>query len=184
MKKTILSLTAALLIGLGVQAQDKLVSKDGYINFFSHTVLEDISSDNYSVVSTLEPSTGAVVYSVTMQSFEFEKAKMQQHFNSSKFLDTKTFPKAKLKGKITNLGAIDFATNGTYEAMITGELTIHGVTKSISEKGTITVSDGQVQVDAKMKVTLADFEIAFEKGKPSTNVAKEIEVTIKSIYKK
>ena len=184
MKKSILIVVATLFVGFGATAQDKLVSKDSHINFFSHTALEDISSNNYSVVSTLEPSTGAVVYSVTMQSFEFEKAKMQQHFNSNKFLDTKQFPKAKLKAKITNLSDIDFATNGTYDATIAGELIIHGVTQAISEKGTITVSDGQVQVDAKMKVTLGDYKIAFEKGKPSTNIAKEIDVTIKSIYKK
>ncbi|MCK5207533.1 MAG: YceI family protein, partial [Cyclobacteriaceae bacterium] len=163
-------------------AESKLVSKNGHINFFSHTAVEDISADNYKVVSTLDIASGEVVFSVPMQSFEFEKAKMQQHYNSEKFLDTKTYPKAKFKGNITNLSDIDFSKNGTYDADVSGELTIHGVTKPVTEKGTITVNGDKVLVETKMQITLADYEIAFEKGKPSTNIAKTIDVTVKSEF--
>lgn len=52
---------------------NKMVSKDGHISFFSHTTIEDITANNYKVVSTIDTSTGDVVYSVPMQSFEFEK---------------------------------------------------------------------------------------------------------------
>jgi len=123
-----------------------------------------------------------MVFAVSMQSFEFEKALMQKHFNSVKFLDTKTYPKSKFKGRITNLGEIDFETNGTYEASVEGELTLHGVTNKITEKGTITVLDGKVRAETEMKIALADYKIAFEKGKPSTNVAKEITVKVESVY--
>jgi hypothetical protein len=33
-----------------------------------------------------------------------------------------------------------------------------------------------------MSITLADFEIAFESGKPSTNIAKTIDISVKSEY--
>ena len=46
------------------------------------------------------------MFSVPMQSFEFEKALMQEHFNSKKFLDTKTNSKAKLVGKIADLSKV------------------------------------------------------------------------------
>ncbi len=186
MKKTILTLSTALVIVLSAftTAEDKLVSKNGHINFFSHTVAEDISSDNFKVTSTLDTQTGDVAYSVPMQSFEFEKALMQKHFNSEKFLDTKTHPKAKFVGKITNLGDINFSKDGTYSAQVKGELTIKGVTNPIDEKGTIIVKGNKITVDSKMQVTLADYEIAFEDGKPSTNVAKVIDVTIKTEYEK
>jgi polyisoprenoid-binding protein YceI len=144
--------------------------------------VEDISADNYKVVSTLDIASGEVVFSVPMQSFEFEKAKMQQHYNSEKFLDTKTYPKAKFKGNITNMSDIDFSKDGTYDADVSGELTIHGVTKPITEKGAITVDGNKVLVITKMQITLADYEIAFEKGKPSTNIAKTIDVTVKSEF--
>jgi polyisoprenoid-binding protein YceI len=160
----------------------KLVSKAGHINFFSHTALEDITSNNYKVVSTLETSTGDVAFSVPMQSFEFEKALMQEHFNSKDFLNTKDFPKAKFEGKITNISEVDFTKDGTYEANVSGNLTIKDVTKPITEKGTITVKGGVINAKTKFKLVLADYGVTFKKGKPATNVAKEIEVTLNADY--
>lgn len=162
----------------------KLVSKAGHINFFSHTAIEDISADNFKVVSTLNTATGEVVYSVPMQSFEFEKALMQKHYNSKKFLDTKTYPKAKFKGQITNLDAVNFEADGTYNVTIAGEMNLHGVTKVITETATITVLGNKITVETKMNLTLADYKVAFKGGKPSTNIAKTIEVTSKSEYTK
>ena len=185
MKKSILTFAVAGFVAISTAfapADSKLVSKTGHINFFSHTAVEDISADNYKVVSTLDVVSGEVVFSVPMQSFEFEKAKMQQHYNSKKFLDTKNFPKAKFIGKISNLTDIDFSKDGTYNANVSGELTIHGVTKPVTEKGTINVSGDKVVVETKMKITLAEFEVAFEGGKPSTNIAKTIDITVKSEF--
>lgn len=162
----------------------KLVSKDTHISFFSHTALEDITANNYKVVSTLDTETGNLVYSVPMQSFEFEKALMQKHFNSKGFLNTKKFPKAKFTGKITNLESVDFGQDGTYQATVAGDLSIKGETRSLNEKATIKVENGSVSLDSKMKVVLADYGITFTKGKPSTNVAKIVEVTVKAIYEK
>jgi len=178
--------SAAVLFAIATLAfkpvPSKLVSSDAHISFFSHTPLEDISSNNYKVVSTLEKQTGEVVFSVPMQSFEFEKALMQQHFNSKDFLNTKKYPKAKFIGKISNLSEINFSKNGTYQANATGELTIKDVTKPVTAKGTLTILNGKVTLNTKMKMTLADYKITFSKGKPSTNVAKEIELTTLANY--
>lgn len=103
---------------------------------------------------------------------------------ATSFWIPKAFPKEKFKGTITNLSDVNFSTDGTCDAAVVGNLTIHGVTKAISNNGTITVSNGAVQVDTKFNVTLADHEIAFEKGKPSTNVSKEVEVIVKSVFSK
>lgn len=188
MKKIIftIAITGFLILtaAFTVPTETKLISKAGHINFFSHTAIEDISADNFKVVSTLDTSTGVIVYSVPMQSFEFEKALMQKHYNSSKFLDTKAFPKAKFKGQITNLSEINFDTDGTYTATVTGEMTLHGVTKALSETATINVAGNSVSIETKMELTLADYNINFKKGKPSTNIAKTIAVTSKSEYKK
>lgn len=185
MKKTLLSILAAGFITLTTAfspAETKFVGKNGHISFFSHTVAEDITANNYKVVSTLVPSTGEVVFSVPMQSFEFENSLMQKHYNSKKFLDTKQFPKSKFKGTITNLEDIDFAKDGTYDATVDGELTIHGVTNKVSEKGRVIVNGEKVSVETTMKLALADYEIAFEDGKPSTNIAKTLDITIKAEY--
>lgn len=185
MKKTVLlSIVAALFISVAGYAQDseKLVSSKSQIKFFSTTPAEDIEANNTASVSTINKSTGEVVFSVPMQGFEFEKALMQKHFNSDKFLDTQTHPKAKLKGKITNLNEIDFTKDGTYNAVVEGDLTIKGKTNPVKEKGTITVKGGQVSVYTKFNITLAEYGIEFVKGKPSSNIAKTVEVTVNTEY--
>ncbi|MBN2820276.1 MAG: YceI family protein [Bacteroidales bacterium] len=161
----------------------KLVSSKTHIKFFSHTSVEDIQANNYASVSTIDQATGDVVFSVPMQSFEFEKALMQKHFNQEGFLDTKQFPKAKLKGKITNLSEIDFSKDGSYNAIIEGELTIKGKTNAIKEKGTVTVKGNVISTASTFSIVLADYGVAFEKGKPSTNIAKTVEITVHAEYK-
>ena len=172
-----------ILITFSAFSQDtKLVSTKSHIKFYSHTAVEDIEANNHASVSTIKPSNGEVVVSVPMQGFEFEKAMMQKHFNNDKFLNTKEFPKAKLKGKITNLEEVDFTTNGSYQANVEGEFTIKGITKDVSEKATIVVNGELIEVISKFNITLADYGVSFVKGKPSTNIAKEVEVTMKAEY--
>ncbi len=186
MKKSILlSIAAALFIsaaGFG-QNGSKLVSSKTQISFFSSTPAEDIQAQNTASVSTIDKSSGEVVFSVPMQGFEFEKRLMQKHFNQDKFLDTKAYPDAKLKAKITNLETIDFGTDGNYPATVKGDLTIKGKTNPVNETGTVTVKGSTVKVDSKFDVTLADYGITFAKGKPSTNIAKTVEVTVQAEYR-
>ncbi|MBR9999145.1 MAG: YceI family protein [Cyclobacteriaceae bacterium] len=183
-KLSILMIISVVTLTLGAfkSNESKWVSSKTHLKFFSTTPAEDIAANNFKAVSTIDQATGEVVFSVPMQSFEFEKALMQKHFNQEDFLDTRNHPKAKLTGKITNLSSINWEKEGKYDAEINGELTIKGVTKPIREKGTITVSDNMLKVDSKFNVTLADHGIAFEKGKPSTNVAKTVEVTVVAEY--
>ncbi len=181
MKKVILSMLAIVFLSLTTFAQ-KQVSSKTHIKFFSTTPAENIEANNYASVSTLDPASGDIVFSVPMQSFEFEKALMQEHFNSKKFLNTKANPKAKLTGKIENITAINFVEDGTYTADIAGDLTINGVTKPISEKATISIQNGKVSLNSIFNVTLVDYEVAFKKGKPSTNIAKTVEVTVNAEY--
>jgi len=182
MKKLGLIIAAGMLVTTAF-AQTKVITKTGHIKMFSHTVAEDINANNYKVVSTLELETGAMVFSIPMQGFEFEKALMQKHYNSPKFVDTKQFPKAKFKGKIKNIENANLTKDGTYKVTVSGELTMHGETKGIEENGMITVKGGAITATSTFKLVLADYKIAFEKGKPSKNVAKEVELTIKMDYK-
>lgn len=185
MKKTtiISTLVAVIILLTSVSASaQNLVSSKTHFKFFSTTPAEDIEANNYKAVGTLETNSGDLVFSVPMQSFEFEKALMQEHFNSKKFLDTKTNPKAKLVGKIVDLSKIDFSTDGSYDVDISGDLTINGVTNHINEKATITIFEGKASLNSTLNVTLNDYKIAFESGKPSTNIAKTVEVTVVSIY--
>ncbi len=181
-KLVLLTVAVALFATISATGQSKLVSSKSHIKFFSTTPAENIEANNTTSVSTINPETGEIVFSVPMQGFEFEKSLMQKHFNGEDFLNTKDFPKAKLTGKIINLDKVNFAADGTYDAHVEGELTIKGVTKPVHEMGKITVKGGKVDASSKFNITLADYGVTFAKGKPSTNVAKTVEVTLQAEY--
>lgn len=181
-KSAILGVIAIALFAFA-PAVSKLTTAKTHIKFFSTTTAENIEAHNYKSVSTIDTKSGDVVFVVPMQSFEFEKALMQKHYNSPKFVDTKQFPKAKLIAKIINLNEVNFEKDGTYTALTKGTLEMHGKTNPINEKATIKVSGSTYTVNSKFNITLADYDIAFEKGKPSTNIAKTVEVTVEAEYK-
>ncbi len=181
-KLVLLTAVVALFATISAFGQSKLVSSKSHIKFFSTTPAENIEANNTTSVSTINPATGEIVFSVPMQGFEFEKALMQKHFNGEDFLNTKEFPKAKLTGKITNTEKVNFNTDGTYEADVEGELTIKGVTKPVKEKGTITVKGGKVNANSKFNITLADYGVTFVKGKPASNISKTVEITLQAEY--
>lgn len=186
MKNSIKFLSVIVLAGLMSFALSggKYSTKNAKISFYSHTSVEDIKADNNAVASVLNSETGDLAFSVPMQNFNFEKALMQKHFNSKKFLDTKKHPRSTFKGKIENLDQINLNKSGSYDVKLSGKLTIKGETNEINETGKITVTNDGLTMDTKFKIKLADYGIAFEKGKPSTNIAKSIEVNVHSVYKK
>ncbi|MGC9342098.1 MAG: YceI family protein [Bacteroidales bacterium] len=185
MKKSFyLSILAALLFSAAMygQSKDKLVSTKTQITFFSTTPAEDIQAENTASISTIDKNSGDVVFSVPMQGFEFEKSLMQKHFNNDSFLDTQSYPDAKFKAKITNIDQVDFSKEGSYPAQVEGNLTIKGKTNPIKEKGTVTIKNGVATIDSKFNIVLADYGITFVKGKPASNIAKTVEVTVRAEY--
>lgn len=181
-KNLVVATLSVAVLGAFTLVSGKLVSKKTNLTFFSHTDAEDIKASNYKTVSTLETSTGDIVFSVPMQSFEFEKSLMQKHYNSSKFLDTKKYPKAKFVGKITELSKVNFDKDGTYSVSVKGTMEMHGESKTITEDATISVKGSSVQLKSKFDLKLADYKIAFENGKPSTNIAKTVSINIEVEY--
>jgi len=180
--KNSIKLTLVLLTLTSSLFAQKIKTTKSHVSFFSTTPVEDISANNYKTVGTLDKSDGSVVFVVPMQSFEFEKSLMQKHFNSPKFLDTKANPKGKLVGKITNFSEVDLTTDGEYNAVVAGKMTINGKTNDVSENATIKVAGGKISIHSKFNLTLADYEVAFEGGKPSKNIAKTIEISIDAEY--
>lgn len=131
----------------------------GHIWFFSHTSMEDIEGHNYQVGANLNTATGDMAFSMLMKGFEFKRALMQEHFNEN-YVESDKYPKSTFKGKITNISAVNFEKNGAYKVSVTGDLTMHGVTKNVTAPGTITVSSDSVYARSTFVVTLKDYNIA------------------------
>ena len=180
--KTLITALAAF-VGLASLAQAGLITKTASVSFFSHTPVEDIKADSYSVTSVLDEETGEIVFSVPMQSFEFPKALMQKHFNNSMFMNTKKYPRAKYKGLIQDFDKVNLNQDGEYNVKVVGVMTIKGLEQDPFEaEGTLTVSGGAVKVHSVFGVTVANFGVKMPKKKVE-NLAKVVEVTLKSEYK-
>jgi len=182
-KLTVIAMVLSIFIFTAFKPiASKLASRETHIRFFSHTAIEDITANNYKVVSTLDTSTGDIMFSISMQSFEFENEMTQEYFNSDNFLDTKKYPNAKFIGKMTNFKNVDFTKDGTYDIMVSGELTMKERTKPLNEKAVIKIEGGKVIFESRTNLILADYGVIFTEGKQSTNIAKELEVSIVARY--
>lgn len=185
MKRQIFLALAFSIASAVTSAQSRWITRTGQATIYSHTVAEDITANNNTVTGLIDAGTGDVVISLPVQSFQFEKALMQEHFNQPNFMDSKQFPKITFKGKITNLSAINFSKDGTYNADVTGELTIKGVTKPIGEKASITISNGRVTVLSKLLVKdIGSYGVGKPMGSKKKNVADDIEVSFNAQYDK
>ncbi len=166
-------------LSLTANAQ-KYITRDGYIGFFSHAPVEDIKADNNQVASVIDTSTGDIVFQVLIRSFHFVKTLMEEHFNEN-YMESDKIPKSTFTGKIVNINDVNFSSAGTYDVTVEGDLSIHGVTKKVTAKGTLEIVDGGINATTKFNIEPEEYNITI----PSVvrnNIAKVVEVTVAMKY--
>jgi hypothetical protein len=130
--------------------------KNARITIFSSALIEDIKATSNTGISVFNPNSGELNFSVAISSFQFEKAFMQQHFNSD-YMESDKFPRAVFKGKVQE--HVDVTRDGSYTVNAEGTLTVHGITKPRTISGTITVKNGIVGMASEFIVKCADHHI-------------------------
>jgi len=174
---------ALLIAPVALSAQERLATRTGHISFLSETPMENIVGDNHKVTSVFDATTGAIEFAVLIKAFEFEKALMQEHFNEN-YMESNTFPKASFKGKVTGVGEDELKKEGTYLISAQGDLTIHGVARPVTIKGTFMVdAAGAVKATSDFTVNAEDHGIKIP-GVVRDKIAKEIKVSVKLDYAK
>lgn len=156
-------------------AQDKFFTKTGKIEFFSVAKLEDIEAVNKTVAVVLDAKTGDLQFSVLMKGFEFEKALMQEHFNSN-YIESDKFPKATFKGTV-DLKSIDLSKNGNYQSTARGILSMHGVEKNVEVPCTLIVNNGKISSTAVFNLLLSDYNIKIPGG-VKNKVSNKIKISV------
>ncbi len=161
----------------------KYFTKAGHISFYSDTPMEKIEAHNKSSNCVLDLATGKLEFGVLIKGFQFEKALMQEHFNEN-YLESSKFPKATFKGQIDNYSKIDVAKNGKINIKVSGDLTLHGITKKVNTDAVINVINGKMDADATFNLLLADYNItipALVKDQISKSVKVKVEVTLEAL---
>lgn len=164
-------------------AQNIYLARTGEVDLNCSTPLEKIEGLNHKATSVIDASKNAIEFSVLIKAFEFEKALMQEHFNEN-YMESNTYPKATFKGTYSGVSADELAKPGMHEVTVEGDLTIHGVTKHITTKGTLGLqASGALRASCDLVIKPEDYGIqipAVVRGK----IAQEVQVKVRVDYQK
>lgn len=174
MKTIVLSLLTLLVFQIA-SGQGQYMTNEGAISFYSHTPIEDITAINEKVAAVIDLERGVVALIVLMNEFQFEKNLMQIHFNEN-YVESEKYPKATFSGRILNFREVDLQASGTYEVEVEGEMTIHGITREISTKGSIEVGQNTISAHTKFKLNPEDYGIKIPRV-VRKNLAERMEIT-------
>ena len=145
----------------------------GEVSFYSDTPLETIEAVNKKTGSIINATSRELAVQMKITDFIFPNKLMQEHFNEN-YLESEKYPTASFKGKIQEQH--DLSKAGNYLVTAEGSLTIHGVTKPVTVKGTILSSGTDLKLDFKFQVKPEAYQIEV----PSlviTKIAETIDVT-------
>lgn len=178
--KNIICTLLLIWVGHHSFAQSRFIDRAGEARFFSASPIENIEAFNKQALSVLDIQTGEILAVVLMKSFEFEKSLMQEHFNEN-YVESDKYPKATFKGKILNLKEVDFTKDGTYVLQVDGEMSLHGVTRSVNTKAEATITNGAIQAKAEFYLAVKDFNIDIPRLVVN-NISEKIQVNVRFRY--
>ena len=148
-------LLLAVTIAFG---QSKYMTKSGSMSFeASQPSFEPIEATHSAVSALLNADTGELAVLALVRGFRFPLALMEEHFNEN-YIESHQYPKTSFKGSILNFDS-NALSNQPRTVQLTGELSMHGVTKLISVSATITKSDQQITLTSSFSVKTSDFGI-------------------------
>lgn len=141
---------------------------DGSFGEFSGTV-ELVGGD---------PTKSSVTVEIGTSSLRIEPEKLAGHLKSKDFFDVEKYPKAKFTSTAIKAGGENGATH-----TVTGNLELHGQTKSITFPATIGVEGDHVTVKADFAINRKDFEIVYP-GMPDDLIKDDVLIRLNIDAKK
>jgi polyisoprenoid-binding protein YceI len=131
---------------------------EGALNVFSGAI-ELVDGDPTKSVITVEIATGSLTA---------DDPKLTAHLKSPDLLDVEKFPKAMFTSTSVKSGGEGGATH-----TVTGNLTLHGVTKSVSFPASVKLSGDVVDANAELALNRKDFGIVYP-GMPDDLIKDEV----------
>ena len=135
------------------------------------------------MTAVLEAPTGAMQFAVQMKGFEFKKALMQQHFNEN-YVESDQYPRAEFKGALADKNAVAYGKDGTYDVVVKGRLSLHGITHDLEVPGIIQVQGGKLKGKSTFNIQLSDYNIsipALVKDKVSNNITITVDLDLEPL---
>jgi len=155
-----------------------LMTRSAFVGFYSKTPLEDIRGENNQVYAILDPDKHQLAFAMLMRGFIFTKELMQEHFNEN-YVESDKFPKATFSG--TCSGDMDLQTNGIYQVVVKGDITLHGVTQPVETTAQLDVKNDRITGTAAFDLKPESFQIKI----PSIvrdKIAQQIHVRVQTVW--
>ncbi|WOD44282.1 YceI family protein [Hwangdonia lutea] len=170
------------LIGFGLSAQTKYITKTGMVNFeASVPTFEKVKATHNLVTAIINTDNGEFAALALVKGFRFKNALMEEHFNEN-YAESDTFPKATFKGTIKDFDITDLKTE-TLPYTLKGELTFHGKTKHFNALNISILKDNnKIILSGHFKAKASDFDIEIPKivrNKISETIAVSFEFNMK-----
>jgi polyisoprenoid-binding protein YceI len=123
-----------------------------------------------------KPDASSVIVDIEAGSLFTDNDRLVAHLKSADFFDAEHFPKVSFTSTSIRAGGEKGASH-----TVTGNLTLHGVTKSITFPATIKTTDGSVDADAEFAINRKEFGLAYT-GKADDLIRDDvvIKLTIRS----
>ena len=138
-----------------VFAQGKFITKKGVINFeASVPSFEEVKAKNATVTAILNTDNGEIAALALVKGFRFKNALMEEHFNEN-YIESDDYPKATFKGVLVGFDV----ENLQKEYIIKGKLSLHGKSKEIQTKGSITKDGNTISISSTFITKPEDFDI-------------------------
>ena len=103
-----------------------------------------------------DPTKSSVTVEIETASIFVDDPKLEDHLKSPDFFDVAKFPKAHFTSTAIKSGGEAGATH-----TVTGNLELHGVTKTITFPATIRPGADRVEVDAEFSINRKDWNIVY-----------------------
>jgi polyisoprenoid-binding protein YceI len=119
------------------------------------------------------PERSNVTVDIEMDSLVIEPERLRTHLLSADLFDAPQFPRAKFVSRTIAAATTPGATH-----VVSGDLTLHGVTKPLSFPATIRVTPDAVETDAQLVLNRRDFGIIYP-GMPDDLIRDEVPLRLK-----
>jgi polyisoprenoid-binding protein YceI len=113
-----------------------------------------------------------VSITIDASSLETDTPDLTKHLKTADFFDVAKYPEAKFESTAIKPGGEKGATH-----TVTGNLTLHGVTKSVTFPATITVSPGVISVESSFAINRKTFAINYP-GKTDDLIRDDVALTL------
>jgi hypothetical protein len=173
MKKIISAIILAILVQTCGYSQ-LYMTRNGFIGFYSRTPFEDIKAENHQVYAVIDVGKKNLAFTLLIKGFLFPKELMQVHFNEN-YIESDKYPKASFNGAYT--GDVLLTKDDVYEINVSGDLTLHGVTKKIECQATLEVRQGKLSGKARFSLKPEGFNIKIP-SIVSDKIEQEIKVMV------